>query len=196
MWKVERSKGTTLRRDAQERRERLIQAAVELYASDGFEVPLERIAERADVSRPTLYRNFPTREAVTIAVMHVHIDDLAQQVAQWAGRDDAFLLGLRLLAVKTLASGGLGKIVSVHRQTPSSVHGFRSGVERILTDPLERAKKAGLVRDSFEIGDTHRAVLMIAGGGLGSHGDNVAVSVEEALNLLLLGLAPVGNRPK
>jgi AcrR family transcriptional regulator len=196
MWQETRPKGTALRRDAQERRERLIQAAVELYASDGFEVPLDRIAERADVSRPTLYRNFPTREDVTIAVMHVHIDDLARQVAQWSQRDDAFFLALRLLAVKTIASGGLGKIVSVHRQAPSSSQGFRAGVERILAEPLDRAKKAGLIRDNFSMSDTHRAILMIAGGGLESHGDNVTVNVEEALDLLLRGLAPAGTRPE
>jgi AcrR family transcriptional regulator len=179
-----------LRKDAQERLDRLIDAAVELYASDGFEVPLEKVAERAGVSRPTLYRNFADREALTAAVLQVHLDELTSQIAQWEDRDDAFVLGLKMLAAKTVASGGLAKIVPVHRLAPSHGGVFRAAIETALAGPLARAKAAGLVRQDFAPPDMHLAILMLAGGGLDSYGDQVAASIDRATALLLGGVAP------
>jgi AcrR family transcriptional regulator len=186
---------TTLRRDAQQRQDRLLQAAVELYGSDGFNVPLDRIAERAGVSRPTLYRNYPDREALSAAVLQVHVDELTSQIAQWTGRDDAFILALRLLAEKTITAGGLEKIVPVHRQVPSASQAFRKAVERSLVEPLARAKAAGLVREDFRIADVHRAILMIAGAGLESYGADISASIERGLGLLLRGIAPPAAVP-
>ena len=179
-----------LRRDTQLRRERLVRAAIELYASDGFEVPLEKIADRAKVGRATLYRNFPDREALSVAVMEAHLHDLATQVAQWGDRGDAFVLGVRVLANKAIVSSGLEKIVPLDRQAPSVTRGFRQGVEDILAAPLARAKAAGLIRADFDISNVHRVVLMVAGGGLDSHRRNTAASIEQALQLLMRGLAP------
>jgi AcrR family transcriptional regulator len=179
-----------LRRDAQLRRERLVRAAVELYASDGFDIPLEKIADRAAVGRATLYRNFPDRAALSAAVLQVHVDRLAAQVEKWSDRDDAFFLGLRALAKLTLASSGLEKIAPMSHQAPSITKAFKKGVEKILSGPLARAKAAGLIREDFDLSDIHMAALMIAGGGLDSRERNAARNIERALRLLSQGLAP------
>lgn len=182
---------TKLRKDAQERLDRLIDAAVELYASEGYDVPLEKIAERAGVSRPTLHRNFPDREALSAAVMKVHMDELTGQIARWADRDDGFLLGLKLLATKTITSGGLAKIVPMHRQGATSSDLFRSCVEQALAGPLERAKTAGLIRHDFRFDDMHRAILMLAGGGLDNYGTDIGTSIDQSLEMLLGGMKPL-----
>jgi AcrR family transcriptional regulator len=181
---------TPLRRDAEERRERLISAAVELYASDGFNVPLDRIADRAGVSRPTLYRNFADRQALTAAVVEVHLAELAVKVAEWADRDDAFLLTLSLIATKAVRSGGMEKLIPLHRQDSVSTTRFVEGVRHLLARPLVRAKAAGLVREDFTLADIQRAILMVAGGGMASYGDDVQGSIDAALEMLLRGVAP------
>ncbi|MBD0736878.1 TetR/AcrR family transcriptional regulator [Streptomyces sp. CBMA29] len=56
-----------LRADAQRNRDRLLAAAVRAFAHDGPEVTLEAIAKDAGVGIGTLYRNFPTREALVEA---------------------------------------------------------------------------------------------------------------------------------
>ena len=56
-----------MRADARRNREKLLLAAVELFAGAGEDVPLEAIAERAGVGIGTLYRHFPTREALAEA---------------------------------------------------------------------------------------------------------------------------------
>jgi AcrR family transcriptional regulator len=182
----------SLRKDAQVRLDRLIDAAVELFASDGYDVPLEKIAERAGVSRPTLHRNFPDREALSAAVLKVHMDELANRIAQWSDRDDCLFLALKLLATKTITSGGLAKIVPMHRHTPASGETFRQGVDRALAGPLARAKAAGLVREEFTLGDMHRVILMLAGGGLDNYGSDIAASIDLSLDLLLHGMKPSG----
>jgi AcrR family transcriptional regulator len=56
-----------LRADAQRNRDTLLAAASELFAQAGTDVPLEAVAARAGVGIATLYRNFPTRDALVEA---------------------------------------------------------------------------------------------------------------------------------
>jgi AcrR family transcriptional regulator len=179
-----------LRQDARLRRERLVRAAVELFESDGFDVPLEKVADRAEVGRATLYRNFPDRAALVAAVQEARLAELAAQVAQWGARSDAFLLAVQALATLVVASSGFEKIVSMEHHTPAVSAHFRRGVEKLLAEPLARAKAAGLVRDDFPIGDVHLAALMVAGGGLESRGRDAPGSIARALQLLVRGLSP------
>ena len=53
-----------LRKDAARNREKLLAAAVELFAERGTEGSLEEVAKRAGVGIGTLYRHFPTRDAL------------------------------------------------------------------------------------------------------------------------------------
>jgi AcrR family transcriptional regulator len=72
-----------MRADAQRNREKLLAAAVELFASSGHEVSLEAIAKRAGVGIGTLYRHFPTREALVEAAYRSEVDrlcDAAQEL--------------------------------------------------------------------------------------------------------------------
>jgi AcrR family transcriptional regulator len=181
-----------VRQDAQVRRGRLVQAAVELFGSDGFDVPLEKIADRAEVGRATLYRNFPDRAALAAAVQEARLAELAAQVAEWGDRSDAFFLGVQALASLVVASSGFEKMATMENLAPAINERFRAGVERLLAEPLARAKAAGLVREDFPIGDVHMAALMVAGGGLESRGRDPAGSIARALRLLSRGLAPRG----
>ncbi|MFF7153849.1 TetR family transcriptional regulator [Streptomyces sp. NPDC008139] len=65
-----------LRADAQRNRDRLLAAAVRAFAHDGPEVTLEAIAKDAGVGIGTLYRNFPTREALVEAAYRNELNRL------------------------------------------------------------------------------------------------------------------------
>ena len=54
----------SLRQDAQRNRERILEAARETFREQGLDAPLEEIARRAGVGIATLYRRFPTRDAL------------------------------------------------------------------------------------------------------------------------------------
>ena len=61
--------GRPLRADAQRNRARILEAAEEVFAVEGIEVPVDLIAERAGVGVGTLYRHFPTKEKLCEAVL-------------------------------------------------------------------------------------------------------------------------------
>ena len=68
-------------------RERLLEAATEIFAAGGPQASLEAVARRAEVGIGTLYRHFPTREALFEAVYRREVDqlgDLADRLARKA----------------------------------------------------------------------------------------------------------------
>ena len=71
------SKPTHLRADAARNRERLIAAALGLFSAGDGTVSLEGVAQAAGVGIATLYRHFPTREALVEAVYRSELDALA-----------------------------------------------------------------------------------------------------------------------
>ncbi len=68
-----------LRADARRNRERIVAAATEAFADHGADASLEEIARHAGVGIGTLYRRFPTREALYIAVHRAEIARIAQR---------------------------------------------------------------------------------------------------------------------
>ena len=70
-----------LRADAKRNREALLATAVVAFSEHGVETSLEDIAQRAGVGIGTLYRNFPTREALIEAVYRNEVEKLCDAVA-------------------------------------------------------------------------------------------------------------------
>jgi AcrR family transcriptional regulator len=70
-----------LRADAERNRARLLEAARAAFASGAEPVTLEQIARAADVGIGTLYRHFPTREALVEALYRQELDDLCASAA-------------------------------------------------------------------------------------------------------------------
>lgn len=71
-----------LRADAQRNRAALLAAASELFASSGTAVPLEDVAARAGVGIATLYRNFPTRDALVEAAYRSEVAQITAAAAE------------------------------------------------------------------------------------------------------------------
>jgi AcrR family transcriptional regulator len=71
-----------VRADAHRNRERLLAAARRAFASSGDKVALEAIARQAGVGIGTLYRHFPTREALVEAVHHAELTRLCASAGE------------------------------------------------------------------------------------------------------------------
>jgi AcrR family transcriptional regulator len=67
----------TLRADARRNRDKLLAAAGEVFAEAGADASLEAVARRAEVGVGTLYRHFPSRDALVEAVYRHEVDQLA-----------------------------------------------------------------------------------------------------------------------
>jgi AcrR family transcriptional regulator len=70
-----------MRADAQKNYHHLLAVAREVVDTQGVDVSLRDIARKADVGLATLYRHFPTREALLEALLRVSLDDLAQKAS-------------------------------------------------------------------------------------------------------------------
>jgi len=67
-----------LRADAQRNRDRIVEVAREVFREKGYDAPLDEIAKRAGVGAGTLYRHFPTKDALLDAVMQAWVDRVEQ----------------------------------------------------------------------------------------------------------------------
>src|SRR3954468_18126546 len=73
-----RVEGRPLRADARRNRDKILSTAVVMFARDGLDATLDRIAKEAGVGPATLYRNFPTREALIEAAYRDQLAKLCE----------------------------------------------------------------------------------------------------------------------
>ncbi|MBF6465316.1 TetR/AcrR family transcriptional regulator [Nocardia beijingensis] len=157
-----------LRADARRNRERVLAAAQEAFAAEGLSVPLDEIARRAGVGAGTVYRHFPTKEALFEAAIADRVDRiiaLARELADAAEPVAAFFDFLaRLVAegsVKRDLADAVGGPDAPEYLRP--VHGLNAAIGTLLT----RAQQAGGVRGDIEVEDLMR---VIKGAFLATHG--------------------------
>ena len=99
-----------LRADAQRNRARILEVARETFTQEGLNVPVDLIAERANVGVGTFYRHFPTKEALAGAILASRMEPLigeAEQLERSPEPGDAFFAFLRLMATRSSADMAL-----------------------------------------------------------------------------------------
>ena len=77
-----------LRADARRNRQRLLEVAYQVFAAEGLAVPIDEIARRAGVGAGTVYRHFPTKEALFRAIVVDRVTRLVEQAHAAAGSPD------------------------------------------------------------------------------------------------------------
>ena len=75
-----------MRADAQRKMHSLLQAAMEVFAESGVDAPVREIAERAGVGLGTVYRHFPQRSDLIVAVFQSRVDACAEAAYELAGQ--------------------------------------------------------------------------------------------------------------
>lgn len=141
-----------LRADAARNRARILGVAYEAFATEGLSVPIDEIARRAGVGAGTVYRHFPTKEALCAAVIGdrmPHLVDDGYVLLKSAGPGEALFTYLRSLVlhwgatdrglVDALAGAGGIDILGV---APDAEDAFLT----ILSDLLYAAQYAGTAR--------------------------------------------------
>lgn len=152
-----------LRADARRNRDLILRAADELFAEEGLAVPVDDIARRAGVGAGTLYRHFPTKEALFEAVLISHMDAIAERGRELATHDDAgqalfeFLTTLaeesatKKNLIEALASAG----IDVKERASESKH----AVEEAFTALVTRAQESGCIRPDVTTADLFALVM-------------------------------------
>ena len=181
-----------LRRDAEVNLSRILVAARDVFAENGYEASMEEIAVRADVGVGTLYRRFPNKADLLNAVVeaaHERKRLIAETVlADVAPEEGVFEFVRRCIAVP-----------SCWRATIASPPWRTSGTGLGQTAPLletilRRSQRAGSVRPDIEVSDI--VVVLIAVRSIADVCDSKSSRPSlRFLDLLLDGLRPGHERP-
>lgn len=154
-----------LRADSIRNRERLLEAATEIFSVGGSQASLEAVARRAGVGIGTLYRHFPTREALFEAVYRHEVDllgDLAEQLAADSQPVEALKKWLQANVRLVAAKRGMIEVLQLAAHGSSELKAY--SYERMIgaiRRLLDRAIKAGEIRDDVPPEDLWRTIVGI-----------------------------------
>ena len=154
--------GRPLRADARRNRDAIVAAARAAFAAADDSVPLEGIARDAGVGIGTLYRHFPTREALVEAVYAAELDDVTDSAPALLARfpPDAALRAWmdRYAEFSTRKRGMIGTLRagwSAGRITPRT----RERINTAIGTILEAGTRSGAFRDDVEADDVTSMLL-------------------------------------
>ena len=142
-----------MRADAVRNRRRILEAAEETFAAQGVSAPIDLVAERAGVGVGTLYRHFPTKEALFEAIVLTRLEELVSAAAACKDADDpgeVLFSFLRMFAhtasnkhdlIDALGAEG----IDIKSRCSGIADDLESGVDRML----RRAEGVGAVREGI-----------------------------------------------
>jgi AcrR family transcriptional regulator len=197
---VSQTIGRPVRADARRNRERLLEAAVRAFASDGADVTLEAIAKTAGVGIGTLYRHFPTRDALVEAAYRQELAHLCDAVPgllrslpaeeatrAWMDRFIDYMTTKRYMAgalQAVIASGGDPYAESRAR--------LIAAITTLLTAGISAGISAGTIRADVEPNDV---LLALSGVSLAAGAPDQREQAGRLLDLLVDGLRHHASGP-
>jgi AcrR family transcriptional regulator len=175
-----------LRADAKRNRDKVLAAARQAFTENGASTSLEAIAKRAGVGIGTLYRHFPTRQALLEATYVDEVEQLAAAAGEFASLEpwpalEAWLrrLGAYLVTKHALA----GELLNYVDPSANVFSACRSELYSAGAPLLDRAKAAGEIRPDVKLQDVVQMV-----GGIAKIQTADAETIGRILSLALDGL--------
>jgi AcrR family transcriptional regulator len=187
--------GRPLRADARRNLEHILEAARIVFAEQGLDACVAEIAERAGVGTATIFRRFPTKDDLLVAVL-VHrlheLVDIGRRALASGEPGAAFRRFLRDLALRFISDRALFEAVEDGRlggaETGEIVEELRASVAELL----RRAQTCGAIRPDVTTEDIRVIVHAVAQAGLLL--EPVAPSAwPRYLDIVLDGLAANGS---
>lgn len=146
-----------LRADARRNRDQLLRVAADAFATEGLSVPLDEIARQAGLGPGTLYRHFPTKEALFEAVVHERLRSLLDDARARATNPDPAdaLFGFigRLLAEASAKQDLTDALASAGVDIAATVRATGDALRDAIGDLLRRAQQAGGIRSDVTLAD-------------------------------------------
>jgi AcrR family transcriptional regulator len=180
------------RADAQRNRERILEVAKKEFTRSGANATLEEIGKKAGVGPGTLYRHFPTREDLLVAVYRSEVEKLAaaeRRLAEILPPVEALrawlLLFVDAVETKQIIAPVLNTLVGDPKKVFEAFHGQ---IHEALRALVKRAMKSGDIRKDLDPIDLLRALVGVA---------NVATSPDwqqsarRLVEILITGSRPI-----
>jgi AcrR family transcriptional regulator len=151
------------RSDAKRNRERILEVAKEVFTRDGAAASLDDIARRSGIGNATLYRHFPTRDALIEAVYRSEVEKLAAAEARFAATLPPLealrawmLLFIDHVAAKTLIIPAMDTVAGGSMRL---IEGSRSLIHTAFVTLVKRAIASGELRADTDPDDFLRALV-------------------------------------
>ncbi|MCA2245822.1 TetR/AcrR family transcriptional regulator [Mycobacterium sp. WUMAC-067] len=163
-----------LRKDAERNRQRVIQAARELFASRGLEATLNDVAHHAGVGVGTVYRRFPTKEELVEAIFENGVDQITalaesalREKDSWRG----FVLFVERFCEVTATDRGLREAVFSKAYGGDRVEASRLRLTPPISKLVERARNDGHLRP--EVSPTDIPFLGLVAGTVSEYAGHI-----------------------
>ena len=148
-----------MRADARKNYDRLLAVASVVVTEEGADASLRDIARRAEVGLGTMYRHFPTREALLEALLRSNFDELAAKAAELESADsagEALRSWLRdFVACADNYRGIIAAMVAAIEDPESALHASCTGMKAAGARLLARAQAAGAARTDIDSTDLY-----------------------------------------
>lgn len=156
----------TVRSDAMDNRERILDAARALFSADGLDVPMREIARRAGVGPATLYRHFPTKQLLAteafadqLSACRTIVDEGCADPDPWRG---LCLVIEKICELHARDRGFSEAFMSTFPGVPDG--GGREYTVQAVAGLAQRAKDAGHLRPDFVLDDV--ILILMANKGI------------------------------
>lgn len=177
------------RTDAQRNRERILEVAKDAFGKFGLNTSLDDVAKQSGVGPGTLYRHFPTRDALLEAVYHSEVERLAaaeRELSKTMSPVEALrawmLLFVDYIAAKQIIAPALNTLVG----GPLKVYeGSRAHIQGAISALVKRAIENGDIRPDLEAFDLLRALVGVANV---ASAPNWRQSARRLVDILIAGL--------
>lgn len=183
-----------VRADGRRSHQELLTAARDTFAADGTDASLREVARRAGVSIATLYRHFPTREALLEALLSDAFEALVSRAGELVAVGDpgqAFTAWIRELTEGVARYDGLPAAVATALHDPdSTLHASCTRLGATTADLLTRAQRSGAIREDLQAGEVLSLVSAVAWAARQTGpADRPEGAPDRHLDLLIEGLA-------
>jgi len=189
--KPSQAAGRKPRTDALRNRKLILAAAKQAFTRDGANASLDEIANRAGVGAGTLYRHFPTRDALVKAVYETEVDKLAvaqQEFAKTMNPVEALRAWMRLfvdyVATKQIIAPAL---TTLAKGTSKLYEGSRVPIRGAIDALVKRAVANGEIRADLEPFDLLRALVGVSSV---ASGPDWPESARRLVDILISGSHP------
>jgi AcrR family transcriptional regulator len=154
-----------LRRDAERNRQRILDAARELFAEQGLGVTLNDIAHHAGVGVGTVYRRFPDKSQLIEELFEQRLEDLVSLASRALDEPDAWQ-GLKTFLQRALElqanDRGVKDLITASTDGLDRVANIRSRLSPIGLELVRRAREGGQIRSDIDAPDLPIIQLMLS----------------------------------
>lgn len=186
-----------MRADALRNRERIVAAAIEAFAQEGLDVGVAEIARRAEVGPGTLFRNFPTKEDLILAVFEERVKEAIAVAQASLDMEDAGAAFERFhfeLAGLQMRDVGFFHAIRQRMFEHPVMRERKDQILKLVAQILERAQSAGAVRMDVTLDDLKFMMMSLTQADIPA-GEMPPDIHARHLRILLDGLKPSGAGP-